>query len=572
MLIQRRQAASSTSLNQAFHPILDQVIRQRGISSSEELTTQAQHLLHYNLFKDIDVASQLLANAVINKRAICIVGDFDADGATSTALCILALRAMGHTNVSFIVPNRFDYGYGLTSPVVELAHQQGAELIVTVDNGISSIDGVNTAKALGIEVVVTDHHLPAEQLPAADAIVNPNQLDCAFPSKAIAGVGVAFYVMTALKNTLQQMDYFSHNTITPPNMANFLDIVALGTVADVVALDKNNRILVHQGIARIRSGRTRPGILALLNVANKNFRKCCTTDIGFVLGPRLNAAGRLEDMSQGIECLISDDNNQCAVLAAQLDGLNQSRREIEASMREDANTALAQLDLTGDLKPSALVVYRSDFHQGVVGIVAGRLKEAHYRPTIVFADEDEYFIKGSARSIDGVHIRDALARVDALVPGLIKKFGGHAMAAGLSIAKQDLATFSELLQQVVSELLVDMPSEAILYSDGELPSNDLNLETASLLKFAMPWGQQFEEPVFDGEFALVSQKIVGQKHLKVVLQYGEQYIDGIAFNVNIDEWPNLQAKRAKLAYRLDINEFRGQTSVQLMILGIEALA
>ncbi|MGB3726292.1 MAG: single-stranded-DNA-specific exonuclease RecJ [Glaciecola sp.] len=572
MLIQRRQAASSTSLNQAFHPILDQVIRQRGISSSEELTTQAQHLLHYNLFKDIDVASQLLANAVINKRAICIVGDFDADGATSTALCILALRAMGHTNVSFIVPNRFDYGYGLTSPVVELAHQQGAELIVTVDNGISSIDGVNTAKALGIEVVVTDHHLPAEQLPAADAIVNPNQVDCDFPSKAIAGVGVAFYVMTALKNTLQQMDYFSHNTITPPNMANFLDIVALGTVADVVALDKNNRILVHQGIARIRSGRTRPGILALLNVANKNFRKCCTTDIGFVLGPRLNAAGRLEDMSQGIECLISDDSNQCAVLAAQLDGLNQSRREIEASMREDANTALAQLDLTGDLKPSALVVYRSDFHQGVVGIVAGRLKEAHYRPTIVFADEDEYFIKGSARSIDGVHIRDALARVDALVPGLIKKFGGHAMAAGLSIAKQDLAKFSELLQQVVSELLVDMPSEAILYSDGELSSNDLSLETASLLKFAMPWGQQFEEPVFDGEFALVSQKIVGQKHLKVVLQHGEQYIDGIAFNVNTDEWPNLQAKRANVAYRLDINEFRGQTSVQLIILGIEALA
>ncbi|OFA30177.1 single-stranded-DNA-specific exonuclease RecJ [Glaciecola punicea] len=567
----RREAINAAPLGGKHTDIIDKVLRNRGIQSQSELSVQGKHLLHYNKLKDIEKAANLLADAVVNHQQVFIVGDFDADGATSTALCILAFRKMGLLNVQYIVPNRFDYGYGLSPPVVDLAYQAGAKVLVTVDNGISSIEGVKHAKSLGMTVVVTDHHLPSDVLPIADAIVNPNQTLCEFESKNLAGVGVAFYVMSATKNVLVERGYFTQQQIPVPNMANFLDIVAVGTVADVVVLDKNNRILVHQGIQRIRSGKTRPGILALLNISGRDYSKCCTTDIGFVIGPRLNAAGRLEDMSHGIECLLCECINEAATLALALDALNQSRREIEQSMKDKAELALATLSLDAKNMPAALVLYNEDYHQGVVGIVAGRMKERYYRPTIVFANDNEHTLKGSARSIQGVHIRDVLARVDSLQPALIHKFGGHAMAAGLSIAKVDLPLFQTVLIQVVSNLTQNLPKEAIIYSDGELSEQQLTLENAHELKYSMPWGQGFEEPQFDGVFTLVNQRIVGKNHLKMTLAQNQVYIDAIAFNVDIQAWPNHKVNEVKMAYKLDINEFRGQTTLQLMVSDLVAV-
>jgi single-stranded-DNA-specific exonuclease len=569
--ITRRKAAVDAPLNDHNTAIVDRVLRNRGVQTDDELSTQSKHLLHYNRLKDIDKAAQLIAFAVMNQTKICIIGDFDADGATSTALCMLALRKMGLLSVDYIVPNRFDYGYGLTSPVVDLAHKAGAQMLITVDNGISSVEGVRYAKSLGMLVVVTDHHLPGEILPSADAIVNPNQAQCDFPSKHLAGVGVAFYVMSATKNILEKDGYFEAKKLTPPNMASFLDIVAVGTVADVVHLDKNNRILVHQGIARIRSGKTRPGILALLAIGQRQYNKCCTSDIGFVIGPRLNAAGRLEDMSHGIECLLSETAAQAANLALVLDGINQSRREIEQVMREQAQLALSKLAFDPVNMPAALVLYQADYHQGVVGIVAGRMKEQYYRPTIVFANDTQTVIKGSARSIAGIHIRDVLARVDSLQPGLIHKFGGHAMAAGLSLSKQDLPVFQKLFIEVVSQLSQSLPKQAVIQSDGELGEHELTIENAHELKYVMPWGQGFEEPLFDGVFTLIDQRIVGKNHLKMTLAQNQVYIDAIAFNVNIDKWPNHAVQEVKMAYRLDVNEFRGQTSLQLMVSDLEAV-
>lgn len=570
-----------------YGTITERVLRHRGVfeknanhdDALERLSTQAKYLKHYKSLKDVNRAAILLAESIKQQKQICIVGDFDADGATSTALCLLAFRAMAYYKVDYIVPNRFDYGYGLTKPVVDMAIEQGAQVIITVDNGISSIEAVAYAKQNDLSVIITDHHLPAEELPIADAIVNPNQPGCDFESKNLAGVGVAFYLMSALKNVLEQQDYFTKLGWPVPNMAQFLDIVAVGTVADVVPLDGNNRILVHQGIQRIRSGKTRPGILALLNVTSRNHRRCSTSDIGFAIGPRLNAAGRLEDMSRGIECLICDDANTAAQYAVELDGLNQSRREIEQSMRDDAERIFASTDIdtnadTGQI-PSALIVYQADFHQGVVGIVAGRLKEKYYRPCIVFANEDDNFIKGSARSIDGVHIRDALVRVDSLAPGLIKKFGGHAMAAGLSIAKNDLAEFETVFMRVIADAIAELtdgkPLVAAIYSDGDLSHDEMTLENASLLKYSLPWGQAFEEPIFDSEFELIQQRIVGQSHLKMVVKKQDQVFDAIAFNVDTKVWPNDHVRAIKLAYKLDINEFRGQTNVQLLVSHIEAL-
>lgn len=565
----RREAAVKEPLGLQYSDIVDRVLRNRGISAEHQLSVQAKHLQHYKELNGIDKAAEILADAVEAQKLIYIIGDFDADGATSTALCILALRKMGCLSVNYIVPNRFDYGYGLTSPVVDLAHQAGAEVLITVDNGISSIEGVRHAKSLGMTVVVTDHHLPGEELPIADAIVNPNQPLCGFASKNLAGVGVAFYVMSATKNALEKRSYFDNKQIAAPNMADYLDIVAVGTVADVVPLDKNNRILVHQGIQRIRNGKTRPGILALLNITNRQYARCCTTDIGFVIGPRLNAAGRLDDMSLGIECLLCDSANEAADIALQLDGLNQSRRDIEQSMRDQAETALANLALDPQNMPAALVLYNEDHHQGVVGIVAGRIKEQYYRPTIVFANDDEQIVKGSARSIQGVHIRDVLARVDSLHPGLIHKFGGHAMAAGLSLYKADLPVFEKHLVEVVSELTKHLPKEALIASDGELTDKQLTIENAHALKFSLPWGQGFEEPLFDGVFTIIDQRIVGKNHLKMTLSQGNIFVDAIAFNIDLQLWPNKVVSQVKIAYKLDINEFRGQQTLQLIVSALE---
>ena len=566
-----RREVTGASLSSDLHPVIDRIYRGRNIANLDDLENGLKGLTHFNVLKGMPQAAQILANAVVQNKRIIIVGDFDADGATSTSVCILALRAMGYQNVDFLVPNRFDFGYGLSVPIVDEAAKQRAEVIVTVDNGISCIDGVTHAKSLGMQVVVTDHHLPGDVLPPADAIVNPNQPGCEFPSKNLAGVGVAFYIMLALKAELQQQGYFEKAGVAPPNLASLLDIVAVGTVADVVVLDKNNRILVHQGLQRIRAGKCRPGIKALVEVANRDCAHLTSTDLGFVVGPRLNAAGRLDDMSQGIACLLEDETIQARMIAAELDALNKERREIETGMKAQAETVLEQMALDEGDMPSALVVYREDFHQGVIGIVAGRLKEKYLKPVIAFAHQDDEIIKGSARSIPGVHIRDVLDEVNTRYPGVIEKFGGHAMAAGLSLPVARLQDFEQAFVDIARAHMAKLDGNHALLSDGDLSSKELCLPFAHLLRQAGPFGQGFESPLFDGEFALLDQRLVGQKHLKMVLKSdGANEVDAIAFNVDLKSWPNAMVKRVHIAYRLDINVFRGQETVQLIVEQIEA--
>ena len=566
-----RREVTGASLSSDLHPVIDRIYRGRNIANLDDLENGLKGLTHFNVLKGMPQAAQILANAVVQNKRIIIVGDFDADGATSTSVCILALRAMGYHNVDFLVPNRFDFGYGLSVPIVDEAAKQGAEVIVTVDNGISCIDGVTHAKSLGMQVVVTDHHLPGDVLPPADAIVNPNQPGCEFPSKNLAGVGVAFYIMLALKAELQQQGHFEKAGLAPPNLASLLDIVAVGTVADVVVLDKNNRILVHQGLQRIRAGKCRPGIKALVEVANRDCAHLTSTDLGFVVGPRLNAAGRLDDMSQGIACLLEDETIQARMIAAELDALNKERREIETGMKAQAEIVLEQMALDEGDMPSALVVYREDFHQGVIGIVAGRLKEKYLKPVIAFAHQDDEIIKGSARSIPGVHIRDVLDEVNTRYPGVIEKFGGHAMAAGLSLPVAKLQDFEQAFVDIARAHMAKLDGNHALLSDGDLSSEELCLPFAHLLRQAGPFGQGFESPLFDGEFALLDQRLVGQKHLKMVLKSdGANEVDAIAFNVDLKSWPNAMVKRVHIAYRLDINVFRGQETVQLIVEQIEA--
>ncbi|MED6323831.1 MAG: single-stranded-DNA-specific exonuclease RecJ [Pseudomonadota bacterium] len=566
-----RREVTGASLSSDLHPVIDRIYRGRNIANLDDLENGLKGLTHFNVLKGMPQAAQILANAVVQNKRIIIVGDFDADGATSTSVCILALRAMGYQNVDFLVPNRFDFGYGLSVPIVDEAAKQGAEVIVTVDNGISCIDGVTHAKSLGMQVVVTDHHLPGDVLPPADAIVNPNQPGCEFPSKNLAGVGVAFYIMLALKAELQQQGHFERAGLAPPNLASLLDIVAVGTVADVVVLDKNNRILVHQGLQRIRAGKCRPGIKALVEVANRDCAHLTSTDLGFVVGPRLNAAGRLDDMSQGIACLLEDETIQARMIAAELDALNKERREIETGMKAQAESVLEQMALDEGDMPSALVVYREDFHQGVIGIVAGRLKEKYLKPVIAFAHQDDEIIKGSARSIPGVHIRDVLDEVNTRYPGVIEKFGGHAMAAGLSLPVAKLQDFEQAFVDIARAHMAKLDGNHALLSDGDLSSKELCLPFAHLLRQAGPFGQGFESPLFDGEFALLDQRLVGQKHLKMVLKSdGANEVDAIAFNVDLKSWPDAMVKRVHIAYRLDINVFRGQETVQLIVEQIEA--
>ena len=574
-IVRAEPAVASSTLDEfkrsQWHPVLQRVFAQRGIQSLQELDCSVQQLANYNQLLGINKAVALLTEAITEDKKIIIVGDFDADGATSTALCLLALTEMGAKYVDHLVPNRFEFGYGLTPQIVDIAAQQDAELIVTVDNGISCHAGVSHAKAQGIRVLVTDHHLPAEQLPDADAIVNPNQPDCPFPSKSLAGVGVAFYLLLALRAALHKQDWFTQRGLPVPNLANYLDLVAVGTVADVVTLDSNNRILVYQGIQRIRAGKCRPGILALLNAANRQKEQLTSTDLGFVLGPRLNAAGRLDDMSLGIACLLTQDHQHATNLAIELDRLNKERKQIEQSMQQDALAALSEVSIAEEQLPKGLVVYHPTFHSGVVGIVAGRLKDKLHRPTIVFANDSETLLKGSARSISGVHIRDVLELVNSHNPGLVMKFGGHAMAAGLSVELANLSAFQRAFEAALEQWQDNILQSHCVISDGELDDDCFNLDFAATLKHAAPWGQGFAEPVFDGHFALIKQRIVGEKHLKLVVadRNGELF-DAIAFNVDVEKWPNLAARSAHLAYRLDVNEFRGKRSLQLLVEAIEA--
>ncbi|MEH8016131.1 single-stranded-DNA-specific exonuclease RecJ [Rheinheimera muenzenbergensis] len=554
-----------------LHPLLTRLYASRGVSNVSELERGAAGLLPFSSLKGIDAAVQLLCQALTLQQQLVIVGDFDADGATSTAVLVTGLKALGFKRVEYLVPNRFEYGYGLTPEMAELAVAQGAELIVTVDNGISAIEGVALAKKAGVKVLVTDHHLAGAELPAADAIVNPNQPGCTFASKALAGVGVAFYLLLALRAKLRQQGYFTPEQ-KEPNLAELLDLVALGTVADVVPLDANNRILVYQGLMRIRSGKCRPGIQALIDVANRSAAKLTASDFGFALAPRLNAAGRLDDMSLGISCLLAGDLGLARQYAAELDSLNVERRAIEQSMQTEAQAFLSQLSFDGAELPECLCLYRHDWHQGVIGILAGRIKEQFHRPTIVFAQGDEGELKGSARSINGLHIRDLLEEISSHYPGLIKKFGGHAMAAGLTISAERLDTFKLALNLTAKKRLTPEQLTAVIYTDGELPADCFDIGFSQLLQNAGPWGQAFPEPVFDGEFTLISQKMLADKHLKMMLQTPTgTLVDAIWFNANNKAWPNVNVQKVQLAYQLDINEYRDKQSLQLIVRHMQAL-
>ncbi|MFZ2315457.1 MAG: single-stranded-DNA-specific exonuclease RecJ [Gammaproteobacteria bacterium] len=551
---------------ETLHPLLRRVYAMRQVESVAELDRELDGLLPYQALMGIDVAVGHLVQAVTENRRILIVGDFDADGATSTAVAVRALRSFGAQHVNFLVPNRFAYGYGLTPELVVAAKEYSPEYIVTVDNGIANHAGVDAAKALGIKVIVTDHHLAAATLPNADAIVNPNQPNDTFPSKNLAGVGVIFYVMLALRRQLLSIDWFKRKFIPEPNMGRLLDLVALGTVADLVQLDRNNRILVHQGLRRIRAGQCAPGIVALLEVGGREFTRIVAADLGFAVGARLNAAGRLDDMSLGIECLLTDDSIHARQIARTLDQLNQERRSIEQGMQEQALNALAKLteQLKGDL-PKGLCLYDDSWHQGVIGILASRIKDRFHRPVIVFAPGQEGEIKGSARSITGFHIRDALALIDAQYPGLMAKFGGHAMAAGLTMASTSLKQFMKVFNEVVSSQLTSEQLQHSLFSDGELMTDDFNLDVATLLRDGGPWGQAFPEPMFDNTFRILEQRIVGDKHLKLKLDKDGKVIEAIAFFVDTTVWPNHRCEKVHLAYRLDVNEYKGRKNVQLLV-------
>lgn len=561
MQIRTRDVAAE-QLSDLPSPILRRVYAARGIQHAEELNRTLGALQPPTKLPDIGVAASRLADAVMAQLHILIVGDFDADGATAVALCVKVLQDLGATQVSFLVPNRFEFGYGLSPEIVELAAQRQPQLLVTVDNGVSSVAGVARANELGIDVIVTDHHLPGAELPAALAIVNPNLPGAEFASRAMAGVGVAYYVMGAVRGELRKRGWFDEGR-PEPNLAQYLDLVALGTVADVVPLDANNRILVHQGVQRMRAGKCAPGIKAIAEIAKRSLDKLSAQDLGFALGPRLNAAGRLEDMSLGIKCLLAEDLPTARHMATALDRLNQARRELEQDMVGDAELLLAE-DQFDDSRVG-LTVYHESFHQGVVGIVAGRLREKFHRPVIAFADAGDSSpdeLKGSARSIADLHIRDVLDWVAASHPGLLIKFGGHAMAAGLSIKRAHLERFKVIFDKAVRQFADGEMLQAKLMTDGELAAEDLTVEMAELLAAGGPWGSGFPEPSFSGVFEVVSQRVVGQQHLKLVLKTAGRVIDAIAFRQ-----PPLpgEVSAVRAVYRLNVNDFGEWPTAQLVV-------
>jgi single-stranded-DNA-specific exonuclease len=565
--LRRREADETTELPADLPPLLRRLYASRGVRTANDLERSLKGMLHWQTLTGVEKAVEMLHDAFEKNLRIMVVGDFDADGATSTALSVLSLRAMGCNTVEYLVPNRFEDGYGLSPEVVDQAHARGAQMIMTVDNGISSHAGVDHAHALGIRVLVTDHHLPGEILPNADAIVNPNLADCPFPSKSLAGVGVAFYLMLVLCNYLKSKGWFDARGIAVPKIVEYLDLVALGTVADVVPLDANNRILTWQGLSRIRAGVCRPGIKALLEIANREPAKLVASDLGFALGPRLNAAGRLDDMSVGVALLLCDNIGEARVLANELDALNQTRKEIEQGMQAEALTLCEKLERSSETLPGGLAMYHPEWHQGVVGILASRIKERFHRPVIAFAPAGDGTLKGSGRSIQGLHMRDALERLDTLYPGMILKFGGHAMAAGLSLEEAQFERFQQCFGELVTEWLDPALLQGEVVSDGPLSAAEMTMEVAQMLRDAGPWGQMFPEPLFDGHFRLLQQRLVGERHLKVMVEPvgGGPLLDGIAFNVDTSCWPDNGVRDVQLAYKLDINEFRGNRSLQLII-------
>lgn len=562
------------ALPDELHPLLQRIFLARGIKSLSDLDRTLDQLPSPWLLSGMDNMVRCLIEALENQQKITIVADFDADGATSCAVAVKGLQLMGARYVSYVVPNRFEFGYGLTPEIVRLAQTQAPDIILTVDNGISSIEGVNAARAAGIKVLVTDHHLPGQELPEADAMVNPNLPDDTFPGKALAGVGVMFYVLLALRSRLREQGWFELKQIIEPNLGQLLDYVALGTVADVVPLDKINRILVYQGLARIRNGRCNPGLQALIEISGRTAQTLVAADLGFALGPRLNAAGRMDDMSLGIKCLLTDEKDLAKSIAHQLDDLNNDRKEIEGQMKHEAFVLLNQIkNLDENHLPAGICLYDEQWHQGVIGILAARIKDQMHRPVIAFAPAGKDLIKGSARSIPGIHIRDVLSDIASAHPKLLSKFGGHAMAAGLTINMHDYPVFAMSFDDMVRRRLADTDLEQKIWSDGELAEQDLNLELAQLLQNAAIWGQDFPEPVFHGQFDIIQARIVGQQHLKMVMRRsdGNILVDGIAFFVDKPEqW--LGMRRCNAAYKLDVNEFRGQRSVQLLVQYLEKIA
>lgn len=587
--ITRRSVPEDVTLPGTLHPVLQRVYAARNIKTADELDYSLASLLSFDGLANISNAVSLLEEALNQQERILIVADFDADGATSCALMIRGLTMMGMKDIVYVVPNRFEYGYGLTPEIVEVALDYEPDLLITVDNGISSVAGVKRAKENGVKVLITDHHLPGNVLPDADAVVNPQLEGDQFASKNLAGVGVVFYILLALRARLREENFFEKNSMAVPNLANLLDIVALGTIADVVPLDKNNRTLVTHGLKLIKRNKTIPGIAALFELSGKKLASITATDFGFSIAPRLNAAGRLTDMSLGIECLLTDDVEKAKQMASQLNELNKERRQIQSEMQEQAMSFLDDyLEKTSGEAPLGLSLYNSDWHQGVIGILAAKVKETFNRPVIAFAKESEdsdhesreknkskennSIIKGSARSIQGLHIRDLLEDMTRLYPDLILTFGGHAMAAGLTIKESDFDFFSKCFIETVKRHISLDGMQYECLTDGELTSHDLSMQLAQIIQTAGPWGQHFPEPVFDGQFKVIDKRIVGEKHLKLRLQIdgNNRVFDAIAFNQTDEYWP-YNSDEIHSTYRLDINEFRGNSQLQLIVEHIEPL-
>ncbi|MEW6678201.1 MAG: single-stranded-DNA-specific exonuclease RecJ [Pseudomonadota bacterium] len=551
--IRPADAKAADRLQQAgLTPFLARLFAARSVQGPEDLRQRLDELLPFSRLLNCEAAAYRLADAIQRREPMLVIGDYDADGATATSVAVAGLRALG-AQVEFLVPNRFEYGYGLSPEIVALASARKPRLLVTVDNGIAAHAGVDAARRLGMEVLVTDHHLPGETLPEA-LIVNPNQPGCPFPSKNLAGVGVMFYVLMALRAELRHRGAFAGHP--EPNLGNLLDLVALGTVADVVPLDANNRLLVAQGLARMQRGQARPGIRALFQVGGRKLERVCAEDLGFVAGPRLNAAGRLADMSLGIECLLATDPGRALALASELDRLNRERRDIEADMQDQALALLADIQVADG---ASLCLYDPAWHQGVVGLLASRLKERHHRPTLIFADGGDGLLRGSGRSIPGLHLRDALDRVDRLAPGLILKFGGHAAAAGLTLRREEFDRFADLFETVARASLSEADLTRTLETDGELVPSEVNLDNAEALRGAV-WGQGFPAPCFHGLFRVQTQRLVGAKHLKLRLAGPGFDAEAILFN---QETP--LPERIQAVYRLDVNEWNNTRSLQLTL-------
>lgn len=568
-LIETRTVPEAPELS-GLPRLLARIYSARGVRSADELNYRLNRMLSPT-FKGMEAAVSLIAQAMSAGQRILVAGDFDTDGATSTALVIRCLSKMGAQYVNYVVPNRAEFGYGLSKELVDYSLQYEPDLIITVDNGISSIEGVAYAQSLGIRVVVTDHHLPPDVLPSADAIVNPNLIGDEFPSKCLAGVGVAFYVMVALRAHLRTIQWFEQKQIPEMDLRDVLDLVALGTVADVVPLDFNNRLLVTHGMQKIRSGQTYEGIKALFNVAKREIDNMHASDLGFAIAPRLNAAGRLEDMSVGVECLLTDDASRAHELATALDSINQDRRAIESQMKEDAFSALDILEKNvlkqeADM-PAAICLYQADWHSGVVGILAARVKEKYHRPVVVFADESDGQLKGSARSVNGVHIKDVLEYIHSHHTGVMTKFGGHAMAAGLSLPKANLSQFETLFAARVESLMGHNIGQKVYQTDGELDTSEMTLSVADQLQNAGPWGQAFPEPVFFGVFEIVDKRLLKDAHLKMVVEKDGVQFDAIAFNEKGECLQNNTA--VTLVYTLSVNLFRHRRSLQLMVQYLE---